>query len=395
MRRDSSLHYSSNIKYTSRRQPVKEVLLTGPTGFFGPFLLDSLLRRTNYLYHVVTRAKDPCTAMDRIRGCLARSRLLTLSLDRELDQRVRVVCGDLSKPDLGLQPDVWSSLSRRVQAVIHNAARVNYVLNYESLRADNVHATRELLRFAFDVAPKQFHLVSSTMIFGWTSNPELLENATNEDMLDLDFGYAQSKWVAEQLVHAAAAHGLSTCVYRPAFLSASTDGVASDDDIVVRLLAFMINHGIAVDAENQVSLVPADVAANNIAVIVGQGQIHEPALHVTTDRYYSMADITRTITRDFGYSFAYHDIPSFVQEMTRTCHLDEPIYPLLDFVTRSHLKVAAMQRKRYNNDAYRAARQRSRDALADPTLEQTVACLMQHMHQAGIIDRPPVSPPRS
>jgi len=42
-------------------------------------------------------------------------------------------------------------------------------------------------------------------------------------MAALDFGYAQSKWVAEQLVFAAGRQGLNVRVYRPSFITASTD----------------------------------------------------------------------------------------------------------------------------------------------------------------------------
>jgi len=86
-----------------------------------------------------------------------------------------------------------------------------------------------------------FHL--EHRIFGWSVKGTLLEDDHNQEMAALDFGYAQSKWVAEQLVFAAGRQGLNVRVYRPSFITASTDGAGSADDIVIRLLAFMINHG--------------------------------------------------------------------------------------------------------------------------------------------------------
>ena len=155
---------------------------------------------------------------------------------------------------------------------------MNYVLNYDALRPHNVDGTRELLRFSYTGTQKEFHLISSTFIFGWTAKGTLLEIDNNEDMETLDFGYAQSKWVAEQLVFAAEKQGLKVRVYRPSFISASTDGVGSKDDIAIRLLAFMINHGIAVNARNQISFLPADIAADNIAAIFKQRQAARPDL---------------------------------------------------------------------------------------------------------------------
>jgi len=69
--------------------------------------------------------------------------------------------------------------------------------------------------------------VSSTFIYGWTVKARLFETDNNPEMENLDFGYAQSKWVAEQLVLAAQQHGLDARIYRPSLISASTNGVGS------------------------------------------------------------------------------------------------------------------------------------------------------------------------
>jgi thioester reductase-like protein len=369
-------------------KPLTNVLLTGPTGFFGPFLLRSLLRRTPYTYYALTRATDPLQGMDRIRASLHRARVWTPGLDEELEKRLRIVCGDIAQPALGLHSDQWRSLAAHIQAVFHNAALVNYVLGYDSLRPHNVNGTRELLRFACTGGRKEFHLVSSTIIFGWTAKDTLLETNSNESMENLDFGYAQSKWVAEQLVLAAEAQGLTVRIYRPSFITASSGGVGSRDDIAIRLLAFMINHGIAVNARNQISFLPADIAADNIASIFEHRDAAR-TLHVTADGYYNMMDITRLITREYGYPFVYYDIPRFVAEMKRRCEKDDLLYPLLDFFSRSHLKIAAMADKRYANDRYREARAQSGIGCSDPLLKDTVSYLMAFMLREGIIRAAP------
>ena len=122
----------------------------------------------------------------------------------------------------------------------HNAALVNYILNYEALKPHNVDGTRELLRFSFAGTRKEFHHISSTFIFGWTVKGMLVESNANTEMANLDFGYSQSKWVAEQLVFAAEKQGLRVRVYRPSLITASTQGGWDRNDIALRLLAFII-----------------------------------------------------------------------------------------------------------------------------------------------------------
>ncbi len=384
MRRHAEVKLIDRIAVSENAESLTSILLTGPTGFFGPFLLNSLLLQTPYTYYVLTRATDPVRGMDRIRASLRRACVWTPALNKELEKRVRVVCGDVAQHNLGMQAEQWNSLATRVQAVIHNAALVNYVLSYDALRPHNVEGTRELLRFACCGAQKEFHLISSTIIFGWTAKSELLETDNNENMLNLDFGYAQSKWVCEQLVFAAQKQGLKVRVYRPAFISASICGIASTDDIAIRLLAFMVNHGVAVNSRNQISFLPADIAADNIAAIFKQRQMECTTLHVTVDGYYNMMDITRLITQEYGYSFVYYDPPDFVAEMQRRCTKNDPLYPLLDFFNRSHLKITAMQHKRYNNEQYREARALSGNGY-DPKLKDTVSYLMTYMLREGVI----------
>ena len=299
------------------------------------------------------------------------------------------MCGDIAKHNLGLRFEQWTSLATRVQAVFHNAALVNYVLNYEALRPHNVDGTRELLRLSYVGTQKEFHFISSTIIFGWTGKGTLLEIDRNDGMVNLDFGYAQSKWVAEQLVFAAEKQGLKVRIYRPSFISASTAGVGSRNDIAILLLAFMINHGVAVNALNQISFLPADIAADNIAAIFKQQQTADRTLHVTVDGYYNLMDITRLISCDYGYTFVYYDIPSFLAELKRRCRKDDPLFPLMDFFNRSQSKIAAMQHKRYNNDRYREARQLSGHGRGDPLLKDTVSYLMTYMLRRGIIHERP------
>jgi thioester reductase-like protein len=46
---------------------------------------------------------------------------------------------------------------------------VNYVRTYDALRPANVEGTRQLLRLAMTTRQNAFHLVSSTFIYGWST----------------------------------------------------------------------------------------------------------------------------------------------------------------------------------------------------------------------------------
>jgi thioester reductase-like protein len=370
-------------------EPARNVLVTGVTGFFGPFLLEALLRQTPYKYYVLTRAKSQGEAMDRLRTALCRSMLWNPEIGAEVERRVHVVCGDLSRENLGLTTEEWASLARDVHMVLHNAAFVNYVLNYHMLKPDNVDGTRTLLRLAHSTRRKEFHFISSTFIFGWTAKGLLIESDNNDEMSSLDFGYSQTKWVAEQLVRTAGERGLDIYVYRPSLLSASAHGIGDRNDVAIRMLSFMIKYGIAVDTKNQLSILPVDSAAANIAAIFSAPRRDARSFHITADSYYNMKDVTEVMTSDYGYLFTYYDIPAFIEQMNRLCTKSDPLYPLLDFFNRSATKIAAMQLKRYHNGNYVAARAHGYGNASEPALRDTVSYMMSYMLREKLI--PPIS----
>ncbi len=387
MRADAQWHPPTDSLEDARDEP-QTIFLTGASGFFGPFLLGSLLQRTRCAVDVLTRAADPNHGRARLVEAMRRSAIWTRELQEQVFSRVRVVCGDLGLPRLGLADDQWQRLAEEVDAVVHNGAWVNYVLSYGALRPFNVDGTRELLRLSATERTKPFHLISSTFIHGWRARPIAAEHHYNADMEELDFGYAQTKCVAEHLVRNAERHGHPVRIYRPSLISASSRGIGSKDDIIVRLLAFMIKHGVGVDAANQISFLPADLVSDHIARIFTLKHTPSSTFQVTTTRYYNLMDVTRIIGAQFGYSFTYYSLPRFIEEMNRRCTPDDPLYPLLVFFNRSYRKFKPMEHKRYDNRHYRAALDRVCPDAREPRLSDTVNYIVQHLLRAGLIPPP-------
>ena len=301
------------------------------------------------------------------------------------EARVIPICGDLGQPKLGLMQDVWDFLASEIDTVFHNGATVNYLFNYDLMRDANVLGTNEVVRLAFEGRAKEFNYVSTTFVFGWAVKSVLYETDLNENMELLDFGYSQSKWVAEQVVVNARNRGLSARIFRPALVSPSVTGGGNNFDIAVRLVAFMVNHGIGVDTLNQVSFVPADIVANNIVAISTTPGTANKTYHVVRDDYSNMMDITGLITTATGRQFEQFSLPDFVPELIRRCRKEDLLFPLLDFLVGSVDNISAMEFKRYDNSSYQMARDASVWGKADPSLEDTVNGILKFMHRKGII----------
>jgi thioester reductase-like protein len=391
MKNDAKLIFEPPALVDLQKTPIlnnvlpKNVLLTGGTGFIGPFLVKSLLEQTRAKIHILVRASDEQQGRQRLRAAMESMGPCPAELSAMFNTRVIPVCGDLGHKDLGLTREVWDSLAHKIDTIFHNGATVNYLLNYDRMRDANVLGTNEVVRLAFEGRAKSLNYVSTTFIFGWAVKKVLYETDFNENMELLDFGYSQSKWVSEQVVMDARRRGLTTRIFRPALVSPSITGGGNNFDIAVRLVAFMVNHGIGVDALNQVSFVPADITANNIVAISTTPGTENKTYHVVRDDYANMLDITGLITKATGRQFEIFSLSDFVPELVRRCRKEDLLFPLLDFLVGSVGNISSMEFKRYDNSSYQSARAAAAWGKPDPSLEETVNGILKFMHRKGII----------
>ena len=237
----------------------KHVFLTGATGFLGSFLLSSLLRMTDAVVYCLIRCSDAQQGLRRIEESLA---LLDLSDDYD-PRRIVAVPGNLSLTLLGLDETCFVELAQTIDVIYHNGARVNFLHTYDTLKADNVLGTQEILRLASQGRVKEVHYVSTLSVLrsGKTSeaNPTISEEESLEHWKSLSTGYAQSKWVAEQLLRIGAARGVPSTVYRPPNISgATTSGASNSSDTWSRFIDACLELGCVPDIDGRINMLAVD-----------------------------------------------------------------------------------------------------------------------------------------
>jgi amino acid adenylation domain-containing protein/thioester reductase-like protein len=240
----------------------EHVLLTGASGFFGSHVLAALLAQPHVrAVSCLLRATDERAGRHRLRARLVHTAAGGAAAD---DERVHVVLGDVAATNLGLAPAAWQRLGGEVTAVIHAAAAVDFLRPYSRLRATNVGGTLHVLRFcaAFGAT---LHQVSSIGIF---SDPRVSPTAVIDEHDDASAhdrpvgGYAQSKWVAEQLVRAAQARGVGVVVHRPGRLVGDLAGEpGNDSDFVTAIWRLCRELGMAPQLTGTFDLTPVAAAA--------------------------------------------------------------------------------------------------------------------------------------
>jgi len=200
----------------SRMGDVHKVIVTGANSFVGVHIVEALLGWGASEVACLVRDGGTQTAAQRFAQALRDNRLEHLDLSR-----VRVYAADISRPQLGLADADYQRLDQQFGALVHNAANVNHVLDYESLAADNVEPIFELLRLCEGRSKKIFNFVSTLSASSTVDDQgRVLElPAAPTPPIYIRNGYNLSKWVGERLLERARANGVRVNLYRPGNIS--------------------------------------------------------------------------------------------------------------------------------------------------------------------------------
>lgn len=288
LRADIALHFPLPALAGSDIQPTaeREVLFTGATGFLGRRLLETLLARTNWKFHVFIRDNNFTTAWQR------------LGIGGAQRDRIELLHGDIAQENLGLDSKTWAVLADRIDSIINCAAVVNMTATYEALKDANVRSVHSLLLLAKTGRIKTIHHASTLSVFvstdrntGVVSEADRLEHAQT-----IYGGYAQSKWAAEVLVTQSE---IPSAIYRLGLITGdSSTGVGSSHDFLLTFMQGLTDLGHVPDGEYGELLVdttPIDYAADMMAAgILNEAQ---GIMHIANRRGFSLAQIVRALAR--------------------------------------------------------------------------------------------------
>jgi NAD(P)-dependent dehydrogenase (short-subunit alcohol dehydrogenase family) len=160
-------------------------LITGGTGFIGRFFIENLLAREGRI-HVLVRE----TSLHKLEELRARFPVAA--------SRIIAVCGDITRPGLGLSADDEATLRGNIDHLFHFAAIYDMSASEESQRAANISGTLHAVKCAEALGVGCFHHISSVAVSGLyrgTFREDMFEEAEN-----LDHPYFRTKHESEKVV---------------------------------------------------------------------------------------------------------------------------------------------------------------------------------------------------
>lgn len=291
------------------------VLLTGATGFVGAHLLAELLRDPARRVMCLTRQD----------GILPIRRAFdSYGLDPAPLSRVTPVPGDLAASGLGLTPRGQAQVAQAT-SILHCGARVHHATPYRGLRDANVGGTVALLRIAA-AAGAAFHHISTLSALTPQDRP-LTEADAAASLPPPTGGYNLSKWVAEQLVAQAGAHGMAVTIHRLGSVAGhSATGAFNPADILTRQVQGYIAAGVAPQGAALMNLLPVDYLARAICALAGDPRHAGGTFHLTHAAPVS-TDLLFAALAAEGHALRRIP-PGDWQALLQTIAADQPDHPL-------------------------------------------------------------------
>ncbi|WP_434212910.1 alpha/beta fold hydrolase [[Pseudomonas] boreopolis] len=368
---------------------VPAILVTGATGFLGGHFL---LRRIEWpgIVHALVRGESEAQARARLYDHLAEcAASYPRPLPRELlDARLRVVTGDITLPDCGLDADALARLQAAgVREFWHCAASLKFEDRHRREIFDqNIGGTANMLELFRNVHPRdggpaEFVHISTAYSVGATQG--VIEEARHAPDREYNNAYEESKNLAEnRVVDFCEAHRLSYRILRPSVVmgprashhSGTTRfGVYGFTKEVYRLRETLAKLKQPLEllgsARATVNLTPVDECVYDMLRLSAEGFGDQRFFHLCNPEGVSMAGLIAMVDRKTGA-----DRLAFVSERSQQ---GSPLQDLFD------------ERTRFYAGYYKGEKRFARKAPPQPQLDwndvdRYLASFLQELQQEEV-----------
>lgn len=314
---------------------LRNIFLTGCTGFLGIHLLVHLLRRiSDATITVLVRASTPELGLRRL---LERAKRRNVDFESYLD-RLHVWTGNLGLGRLGLTSEQWDRLKGvnhdqpRFDVMIHNGAMVHWTMDYDSLKNVNVLSTLQLIQAcrSSKYSPRLVYVSG-----GQTWQATEMDDIEAVVGMSKMSGYDLSKLMCEFLVKAFANETKMTnpLIVRPGFIIGDLErGEAMPDDFIWRVVAGSVGVGKTVQEDEEAWLYVCGV--DKVAEAISESlECNDSSIDGPNYTIRNITDGLRVadfwaLIREFGYQL--DPVPSAEWLSLVTEHMERtgPAHPL-------------------------------------------------------------------
>ncbi len=275
----------------------------------------------------LVRSSDGLSASERFAQAIEEN---GLSLD---SSRLRVFDADLRQPRLGLCQSDYDYLDSHYGALLHNAAQVNHVLDYQALAADNIEPLFECLRLCEGRRKKIFNFVSTlSACSAVDADGRVLEQAPAATApIYIRNGYNLSKWVGERILQRARSQGVWVNLFRPGNITFdSRNGICQPQrNRLMLMLKGSLQLGQVPDLAIDFDLMPVDFLAHFIGFHASRHQANAWVFNLHNPEPLRWRDYVAAF-QEQGHSFDLVSVEQWQRQLHRVDR-DNALFDVLGF----------------------------------------------------------------
>ena len=304
----------------------KNILLIGATGYLGAHVLNEFLKNCAGTIYCLIRPKNNINIEKRLKDTL--KFYFGQQYNKEFNNRIKIIEGDIIKRKLGLSSDDYNLLANNIDAVINCGALVKHFGQKQLFEDINVTGTQNIVDFCFKNSKRLLH-ISTMSISGNGEKEEFIEetidNINNKKVFkesDIYIGqnikgiYTTTKYKAELIILESILKGLDAQILRVGNITNRfSDGVfqinAEDNAFAKRFKSFIDIGAIPKYLlDHAIELTPVDLCANAIIHILKYTS-NCNVLHLYNDKLLDIKLLFNTLN-NLGYAI----VPVSNQMMT-------------------------------------------------------------------------------
>lgn len=331
---------------------LKNILLTGVTGFVGIHILDKLLSETKATVYCLVRNKNQVSYADRLAKTL--HFYFGNKYDKLVGTRIQIVKGNVAEKHLGFSDSLYHDLGSKLSCIINSAAIVKHYGKSSVFDEVNIKGVENMITFCKDFDIKLYHL-STLSVSGNVFAEGSFEGASikeksvfqehdlyiNQDISNI---YVYTKFIAERLIlENIAKNNLQGCIIRLGNITNRySDGKfqinISENAFLNRILTF-IKLGCIPDylLEGYGEFTPVDYVASAITKIV-QSQVDYTVFHLYNNKHLPMDKLIALLNK-YGLKIDILSEAEFLKVVDNTLHSNQNILSgiINDFDTNKKL----------------------------------------------------------
>ena len=323
---------------------LKNILLTGATGYLGAHILELLTRMPDRQVFCLVRGQDKKSCERYLRE------VLTFYFGVETCQRIflraAVIKGNISNDRLGLSDEDFNRLAG-MDTVIHSAALTDHVGRADAFYQTNVLGTKHIVALAAEIKATLLH-VSTVSVSGTyymddhNRKGEFTENSYYIGQNYMDNDYVKSKFQAEKIVMKAVDKGLDARIFRVGVLTGTLDGrfqMRPEKNAFANRIKALCTVGCVPESmlSTWIEMTPVDACTEAMLALAAQSDSNRLVYHVFNTNMMTVRELVAMLEEN-GHAIETVSDQEFLSRMTQLSRRGNyaPFVGLIEDISEDH-----------------------------------------------------------